>query len=225
MGQGMQTIFSGIPTGVAVLLLLVTALLSYLLGCLNGAVVVSKYILQNDIRAHGSGNAGLTNFYRTFGGKITFAVIALDLAKMLVAVFISCVVFSIVLPAVPIFVRCWAGLFCTLGHMFPIMFQFRGGKGILSGGALVLTLDWRVALTAWGLFILIVVFTKLVSLGSCCAVITLPLSSTLIYRSPSIFVVTLLICLIVVFQHRGNLGRLANGKESRFDFSRKQVKP
>lgn len=225
MGNGISVLFGGMPAGVAVLLLVVTALLSYFLGCLNGAVVVSKYMLQDDIRNHGSGNAGLTNFYRTFGGKITFLVIAVDLAKMLVSVFIACVVFSVALPVVPVFVRCWAGLFCTLGHMFPIMFQFRGGKGILSGGALVLTLDWRVALTAWALFILIVALTKLVSLGSCCAVATLPLSSTLVYRSPSIFVLTLLISLIVIFQHRGNLGRLASGKESRFDFNRRQVKP
>lgn len=223
MGMGFAALTAALPTGALIGLLLLTALLAYLLGCMNGAVIVSKYILHDDVRKHGSGNAGLTNFYRSFGGKLTLLVIAVDMLKMLVAVYFSHVIFSIVLPEVPIIVRYWTGVFCALGHMFPAMFQFRGGKGILSGGALALTLDWRIGLAVWGVFILIVVLTKLVSLGSCVAGMVFPLASTLVYRNLSVFCFSLGVGLLILFQHRGNLGRMAKGKESKFSFKRKQV--
>jgi len=224
MSHGISVIFTGLPMVAAILLLILTAVLSYFLGCLNGAVVVSKYILQDDVREHGSGNAGLTNFYRTFGGKLTLLVLAVDMVKMLLAVFFSYVIFSVVLPEVPVFVKYWSGLFCALGHMFPVMFQFRGGKGILSGGALALTLDWRIALSAWLIFIVIVALTKLVSLGSCCTGAIFPITTLLIYRTPSVLIVSLIISGLILWQHRGNLMRLSKGKESKFSFQRKQVK-
>ena len=145
MEHGIMALFSNLSWGTVIVLMILTAAISYFLGCLNGAVVVSKYILQDDVREHGSGNAGLTNFQRTFGGKLTLLVIAADMLKMVIAVFLSTVIFSVVSPTVPVFVRFWAGLFCALGHMFPCLFQFHGGKGILSGGTLALLLDWRIA--------------------------------------------------------------------------------
>lgn len=218
VANGIGVIFSSLPKGTAILMLAIAALLAYFLGCLNGAVLVSKYILQDDVREHGSGNAGLTNFYRCFGGKLTLLVLVADMLKMLVAVFFSYVIFSIAMPHVPIFARYWAGFFCALGHMFPVTFGFRGGKGILSGGALALTLDWRIALTVWGIFILIAVFTKLVSFGSCVASLALPIASVLVYRAPSVFLVSLATALLIIWQHRGNLLRLFRGKESKFSF-------
>ena len=224
MGNGILAVFAGLPIGAVICLLLLAASLSYFLGCLNGAVLVSKYVLQDDVRDHGSGNAGLTNFYRTFGGKLTLAVIGADMVKMLIAVFLSHVMFSVAMPTVPIFISYWAGMFCTLGHMFPVMFQFRGGKGILSGGTLVLMLDWRIALAAWLLFALVVALTRLISLGSCCGGVGFMLASVLVYRSPSVFLLALIMGGLILWQHRGNLQRIAKGKESRFSFSRKQVK-
>lgn len=224
MAQGIMVIFAGLPIGPVIFLLILVAAQAYFLGCFNGAVVVSKYILQDDVRDHGSGNAGLTNFYRTFGGKLSLVVIAADVVKMLIAVFLGSVLFSVVLPNVPVFVRYWAGLFCALGHMFPIMFQFRGGKGILSGGALALMLDWRIAMAVWAIFILIVTITKLVSLASCFTSIIFPITSVLVYRSPSVFLVSFMICVLILWQHRGNISRLLQGKEAKFYFKRKQVK-
>jgi glycerol-3-phosphate acyltransferase PlsY len=224
MGQGIIALCSALSTGSLIFLFAVTAAEAYFLGCFNGAVVVSKYILQDDVRDHGSGNAGLTNFYRTFGGKLTLVVIASDVIKMLIAVFLANVLFSVVVPDVPVFAKYWAGLFCTLGHMFPVMFQFRGGKGILSGGTLVLMLDWRIALTAWLIFFIIAFATKLVSLSSCLSVASFPITSAIIYRSPSVFLIALLICVLILWQHRGNIIRILNGKEARFHFRRKQVK-
>ena len=121
--------------GFAVLLMLAAAVIAYFLGCFNGAVIVSKYILRNDIRNHGSGNAGLTNFYRVFGGGLTFVVILCDVLKAVLAILIGTALFH-VLGGVGLEVtgKYWAGLFCLLGHMFPCMFHFKGGKGLLRGG-------------------------------------------------------------------------------------------
>ncbi len=225
MNHGISALMADLPNGLIWMLLAFAAVESYLLGCINGAVVVSKHILQDDVRNHGSGNAGLTNFYRTFGGKLSFAVIAADVLKTMVAVLLAVVPFLTVMPVVPVFVRFWAGLFCCVGHMFPCMFQFRGGKGILSGGALVLLLDWRIALATIGIFILVVFFTRLVSLASCTAAVVLPIVSVVVYRAPSIFFTALLMGLLILWQHRGNLIRISQGKERQFTFKReKQVK-
>ena len=114
------------------------ALIAYLCGCFNGAVIVSKYILRDDVRNHGSGNAGLTNFHRTFGGGLTAVVILTDVLKAVVALWLSGVLLEYFSPGEPeimfVLAKYWAALFCLLGHMFPIMFGFKGGKGILSGG-------------------------------------------------------------------------------------------
>ena len=136
------------------------AVIAYFCGCFNGAVIVSKYILRDDVRNHGSGNAGLTNFYRTFGGPLTFVVILTDVLKAVVAILVAKFLFVGFLPdeaVVITFAKYWGGLFCLLGHMFPCMFGFKGGKGILSGGTVALMIDWRVALVVWGGFLVLAV--------------------------------------------------------------------
>ena len=137
--------------------LLLVAAAAYLLGCSNGAVIVSKYILRDDVRTHGSGNAGLTNFYRTFGGPLTLVVILCDVLKAVAAVWAGILMarywdggFWSQEAIVLVFAKYWAGLFCLLGHMFPCMFHFKGGKGILSGGTIAIMIDWRIALVVWG---------------------------------------------------------------------------
>ena len=111
----------------AVLPALLTAVIAYFCGCFNGAVIVSKYILRDDVRTHGSGNAGLTNFYRTFGGPLTFMVILTDVLKAVVAILIGTMLFRNMIvddTFVITLAKYWAGLWCLLGHMFPCMFNF-----------------------------------------------------------------------------------------------------
>ena len=133
------------------------AAIAYFCGCFNGAVIVSKYILRDDVRTHGSGNAGLTNFYRTFGGPLTLVVILTDVLKAVVAVYVGIWLMKASVPSPwgidpRALSAYWSGLFCLVGHMFPCMFQFKGGKGILSGGTIAIIIDWRVALVVWGAF-------------------------------------------------------------------------
>ncbi|WP_295757519.1 glycerol-3-phosphate 1-O-acyltransferase PlsY [uncultured Oscillibacter sp.] len=194
-----------------------TALVSYLLGCFNGAVIVSKYILRDDVRNHGSGNAGLTNFHRTFGGGLTFVVILCDVLKAVLAVLLTSTVFGGAVAA-----KYWGGLFCLLGHMFPCMFHFKGGKGILSGGTVALMIDWRVALVVWGGFLILTILTRYVSLGSLWAGASFPFISWYCYPSVRIVVLAFLCGGLVVWQHRGNAQRLIHGKERKLSFHKEK---
>ncbi len=198
------------------------AVLSYFLGSFNGAVVVSRYILRDDVRNHGSGNAGLTNFYRTFGGPLTLVVILSDAVKAMLAVLFAMWIAGAMSPELITLSKYWAGLFCLLGHMFPITFQFRGGKGILSGGAIALMIDWRVALVVWGGFLILAILTRYVSLGSCWAGLSFPFVTWFVYQDPLLTVLAVIIGGLILWKHRGNMVRLAKGTESKFTRHKKQ---
>lgn len=214
---------------------LAAAVTAYFLGCFNGAVVVSKYILRDDVRNHGSGNAGLTNFYRTFGGPLTAVVILCDVVKAILALSVGVFLSQYWQPGLGVdaaapdasyaalLFRYWSGLFCLLGHMFPCMFHFRGGKGILSGGTIAIMIDWRIALVVWGGFLILAVLTRYVSLGSLWAGASFPFATWYCYPDPVIVVLGFLLGGLVVWQHRGNLQRLLRGTESKFSFHHKKT--
>ena len=197
------------------------ALCAYLCGCFNGAVIVSKYILRDDIRTHGSGNAGLTNFYRTFGGFLTLVVILCDVLKAVVAIWIAADIVNTPAEAV-ILAKYWAGLWCLLGHMFPCMFHFKGGKGILSGGTIAIMLDWRIALVVWGGFLVLAVLTKYVSLGSCWAGASFPFATWFVYRNVTLTVLAVIIGGLILYMHRANIHRLLTGTENKFSLHHKK---
>lgn len=202
---------------------LIIAVVAYFCGCFNGSVIVSKYILHDDVRTHGSGNAGLTNFYRTFGGPLTFIVILTDVLKAVVGVQVGVLLASgIQGGALVIYAKYWAGGWVLLGHMFPCMFHFRGGKGVLSGGAIVCMMDWRIALVAWVGFLVLVVLTRYISLGSIWAGASFPFSTWFVFHDPVLFGMGLFLGGLVVWKHRGNIHRLLTGTENRFSFHRKK---
>ena len=209
----------------------ISAVAAYFLGCFNGAVIVSKYILRDDVRTHGSGNAGLTNFYRTFGGPLTAVVILTDVLKAVLAVLLSRWLmfhgFTIFLSAASTtalydaIAKYWAGLFCLLGHMFPVMFKFKGGKGILSGGTIAIMIDWRVALVVWGGFLVLAILTKWVSLGSIWAGASFPFATWFVYHNWLLLALAIFLGGLIVWKHRGNLKRILSGTESKFSLHHK----
>lgn len=212
------------------------AVIAYFCGCFNGAVIVSKYILKDDVRNHGSGNAGLTNFYRTFGGPLTLAVILCDVLKAVIAILAGVWLSGFYSPdlsvdapppdpamVVTVF-KYWAGLFCLLGHMFPCMFHFRGGKGILSGGAIAIMIDWRIALVVWGGFLILAVLTKYVSLGSVWAAGSFPFATWFFYRDWTLTALGVVIGGLILYMHRGNIHRLLTGTENKFSLHHKNKK-
>ena len=195
-----------------------TLLVSYLLGCFNGSVMTSHFIIRDDVRQHGSGNAGLTNFYRTYGARYALCVIICDMGKTVLA----CLIGGYLMHWV---VGDWtlglliAGIGCELGHMFPVFFGLRGGKGILSGGVLVLMLDWRVALIAWGLFAVLWLTTRYVSLGSVAATASMPVSVFLLMGHNWLYtVLSAAVAALVIWCHRGNIRRLLTGTEKKFQW-------
>ena len=204
------------------------AAIAYFCGCFNGAVIVSKYILRDDVRKHGSGNAGLTNFYRTFGGPLTLLVILTDVLKAVVAVllgaFLAGGIDAALLGGMPvIYGKFWGGLFCLLGHMFPCMFGFKGGKGILSGGTVAIMLDWRIALVVWGGFILLVLLTRYVSLGSVWAGASFPFAAFFVYQDIWLAILAAGMGWLVVYMHRANIKRLLTGTENKFSLRKKKT--
>ena len=222
--EGISEILSQLSPGLSAGLLILTAVIGYLFGNLNGAVLVSKLLFHDDVREHGSGNGGLTNFHRTYGGRwVTLIVIATDMLKVVFAVLIAWLIFSRFLSHTPLFVKYWAGIFTVVGHVFPFALGFHGGKGILAGGTLALLVDWRVALCAWGCFLIGVVLTRWVSLGSLMAATAFGVSSAIIFHQyPSIAIPALLAGALIDWKHGPNFKRLIRGEEPKLTFHKQE---
>ncbi len=192
-----------------VLRILVTALAAYFLGNHNGAICVSL-MLHDDVRNHGSGNAGLTNFIRNYCASRSLLVIAIDVGKAVLA----CLLGGLMLPEYPVAGRTLAGVFVMLGHDFPALQGFRGGKGILSGWFIAFMIDWRVGAMIAAVFFAAYLLTGYVSLGSCLAAATFGIGFALLYpRDLPVAAGTVFMSLLTLFQHRSNIGRLLRGQE------------
>ena len=201
--------------------LIVTAVCAYLLGCANGSILVSKLFFHEDIREKGSGNAGLTNFYRTYGVKCVGVMMAIDVLKTVIAILLGQFLFGRFLMK-PDLGQYWAAAFVVLGHTFPCMFSFRGGKGILCSGTMLVMLDWRIALVGFGLFILALALTRFVSLGSILAAASFPFTTIWVYHAaadfPWIMAIAVALAAFVIWAHRSNIVRLVKGTENKFRF-------
>ncbi len=187
---------------------------AYLLGSLSFAIIICKLTLGKDIRFYGSGNAGLTNAYRTMGTGKTLLVLFGDIAKAAAALAIGGVLAGMMGKLV-------AGIFVILGHVFPVYFGFRGGKGVLVGATMLVFLDWRIFLVALVLFVIAVALTRWVSLGSILGAISFPITMQIFYGDARLSVVAALMAAAVVFMHRSNIKRILSGTENRFSFHSK----
>ena len=195
-----------------VLSIILTVVIAYLLGNLNGAILISHLVAHEDVRSHGSGNAGLTNFVRNYGAASSIFVILVDVGKAAAA----CLIGGLLLNKFGYYAEGVAlgGLFVILGHDFPALLGFKGGKGILSGVTVALMMDWRIGLFVFGIFLVAYLLTGYVSLGS----VLSSGSFGLIYpwfHPESLFpiVVGLILSGLIVWMHRGNIQRLLKGEE------------
>ena len=221
--------FLSVGWGAVVAAFLGTAVFAYFLGCSNGAVIISKYILRDDVRNHGSGNAGQTNFNRTFRGPLTLAVILIDVLKAVIAILLSMWIVGSLYDfgghraELIVLAKYWAGSFCLLGHIFPCMFGFKAGKGVLSGGTIAIMLDWRLALLVWGGFLILALLTRYVSLGSVFAAAAFPIGTWLfVSHDPVVMTLAVLLGALVLWMHRGNIKRLLKGEENKLSFHKKK---
>lgn len=190
--------------------LAICAVMGYLLGSINGALVISRFFIHEDVRTKGSGNAGLTNFHRNFGGWSTLLVIAIDMGKMAAAALLA----RLIYPDNADLASMVAGFCVFMGHILPLFFNFKGGKGILTAGALALVMDWRIFLILLVVFILLFAATKYVSVGSIFCCLTYGICFALFFAlNPPVWIIAMIIALIALFMHRGNIQRLLSGEE------------
>lgn len=202
--------------------IVVTVLLGYFLGNVNGAVCISA-LMKDDVRAHGSGNAGLTNFIRNFGTGKALSVILIDAGKAVLA----CLVGGLLLRSYDMYLEGAAigGAAVMLGHVFPVLLGFKGGKGILSGLFIALMLDWRIAVLILAIFAAVYILTQYVSAGSVLAAAAFGIGFIVLYwESPVVLLCGVFMSALSIFMHRGNLVRLWNGTERKTNLFRKEEK-
>jgi glycerol-3-phosphate acyltransferase PlsY len=202
--------------------LLVAALTAYFLGNLNGSVCISALVAHDDVRKHGSGNAGLTNFFRSYGGWSTLLVILVDMAKTVLAAYGAGWMLAsfgyfregLVLGAV----------FVSIGHDFPALLGFKGGKGILCGFTAALIMDWRIALVMLAVFVIAFAITRYVSLGSVLGALTCAVAFGIVYFGDWVYMAGgIFIGLLAIYMHRSNLARLLTGEEAKVHLIHKDL--
>ncbi|WP_455254499.1 glycerol-3-phosphate 1-O-acyltransferase PlsY [Ruminococcus sp.] len=221
-----------------ILAILISAVLSYLLGSFNSSILVVRLLKHQDIREFGSHNAGLTNTLRCFGKGCAALTLVGDLAKGIVAVLLSkgiCELLGTGLTAQNDvhFIGYIAGIFAILGHVFPIYYRFKGGKGVLVGVSVFLGIDWKVFLCLIVIFAVVLAISKYVSLGSiiaaaCCPVVTFLFQFWQRGDLPMwyLWLNTGLAALMgawVIYMHRTNIQRLKAGNENKFSFHSKKA--
>ena len=201
--------------------IVLTALFSYLLGNLNGAILLSRLVEKDDVRRHGSGNAGFTNFFRNYGKATSLLVILIDGAKTA----LSCLLGGWLLGAYGLGTEgmLLGGLCATLGHDFPAFLGFQGGKGIVCGFMTALVTDWRIGLILLALFAVTYLSTKYVSLASLLCAVGFLVLFPLFYPGKSLVILlSAVMALLAIFLHRENLKRLLKGQERKTDFFQKK---
>jgi len=202
------------PIALYILGIVICIVVPYLLGSLNFGVMISNKKYGDDVRTHGSGNAGATNMLRTYGKKAAALTLLGDALKAVVA---TCIGLFLMPGDEFAYV---AALFCMIGHAFPVFFKFKGGKGVVVAAASMLVLNPLVCILCILIFVIIVAFTRYVSLGSIIAAFLFPLMN---YRLPVYFpsfpiktIFCILMGLFIIFLHRKNIVRLFNGTENKF---------
>ena len=199
--------------------ILVCVLAGYLLGNLNGSVCISA-LMHDDVRSHGSGNAGLTNFIRNYGAGQALLVILIDAGKAVVA----CLVGGMILGPHGYWLEglTLGGLAVMLGHDFPALLGFRGGKGILSGLFVAVSVDWRIALIILAVFAVAYLTTNYVSLGSVLAAVAFGIGFLILHNDAALVMWGgVIMSALTVFMHRSNIVRLLKGEERKTDLFKK----
>ena len=203
-----------------ILALSISLVLTYIIGSIPFAYIYGKIFRKIDIREHGSGNVGATNVLRILGTKAGIIVLLLDILKGFIPVFII----TIIYPQTqwqPVLI----GIFAILGHTFTIFLKFRGGRGVATSAGVFLALSPYTITAAILIFILVVVITKYVSLGSMFAAIFLVITHTIFFllcesSNPYIFYFTLLLSFFIIYKHKPNIKRLINGTENKIKFKK-----
>lgn len=210
------------------------AVIAYLLGSLNFSIILSEVVKKKDIRDSGSGNAGATNMLRTYGKKAAVGTMIGDILKVALGIIIAFAILDVPMKYIfsnpadaaeiqrVMLYKDFAGLFCVLGHIFPLYFKFKGGKGVAACTGMVIIVDWRIALILFVIFIGVILISKWISLGSIVIALLYPVLIFAFYKNFILAAVALLFTAIVIVAHRENIKRLAKGTENKISIKNKK---
>lgn len=208
---------------------IIIAVIAYLIGSINFSIILSKRMAGFDIREKGSGNAGTTNMLRAVGKKAAVITLICDILKGVVSILIAVLAGKIIKNLDNALLVQLAGIFVIIGHTFPIFFKFKGGKGIATSLGVLLMINWQIGLICLIFALVLMALTKMVSVGSIAAAILFPILVAFIdqnYIVPtsnsnwSYLVFSIIVALLVIFNHRANVQRILNGTENRLSFKK-----
>ena len=205
---------------------IIVSIIAYLLGSISFSVIFSKKIGGFDVRTKGSGNAGSTNVLRTVGKKAAVLTLLCDCLKGVVAVLVAVIAGNIAKSVDSALLVQLAGIFAVVGHSFPIFFKFKGGKGVATSLGVILIINWRIGLICLVFALVLMALTKMVSMGSVGAAILFPVLVLFIHTNytvsegSSYLVYSIILALIVAFNHRSNIQRILTGTENKLSFKK-----
>ncbi len=199
-------------------------IVSYLIGSISFSVIISKKMAGFDVREKGSKNAGSTNVLRTVGKKAAAITLVCDILKGVIAILIAFIVGKIAKDINPALLVQIAAICVVVGHTFPIFFKFKGGKGVATSLGIILLLNWQIGLICLVFALILMILTRMVSLGSISAAILFPVLTIFItenYLVPGNYIVFgILLAAFVVYNHRANVKRILTGTENKLSFKK-----
>ena len=206
---------------------IIIAVIAYAIGSINFSVLISKKIAGFDVREKGSGNAGSTNVLRAVGIKAAVITLICDILKGIVAILIAVLIGNIVGNTDRALLVQIAGILVVIGHTFPIFFQFKGGKGVATSLGVLLITNWKIGLICLIFALVIIIITKMVSMGSMGAAILFPVLTIFIGDSFIVpatgfkyLIFSIILAGFVIFNHRENIKRIMNGTENKLSFKK-----
>ena len=209
---------------------IIVAIIAYLIGSVNFSILISKKMAGFDVREKGSGNAGTTNMLRSVGKKAAAITLICDILKGVVSIVIAIIVGNIVKNLDREFLLQIAGIAVVIGHTFPIFFGFKGGKGVATSLGVLLMSNWQIGLICLVFALVLMVLTRMVSLGSCGAAVLFPVLTLFINQHYTVltegksgrvyFVYSVILAIIVLYNHRSNIKRILNGTENKLSFKK-----
>lgn len=203
---------------------IIVAIIAYLIGSINFSIILSKKMAGFDVREKGSGNAGTTNMLRSIGKKAAGITLVCDILKGVISIGIAIIVGNIIQGLDKALLVQIAGVFSIVGHTFPIFFGFKGGKGVATSLGVLIMTNWQIGLICLVFALVLMALTQMVSLGSVAAAILFPVLTIFISNhyivSGNYIIYSIILAIIVVFNHRENVKRLLNGTENRISLKK-----
>ena len=204
---------------------IIMAIIAYAIGSINFSVILSKKMAGFDVREKGSGNAGSTNMLREVGKKAAVLTLVCDILKGVVSILIALLIGKIVKNVDRALLIQIAGILVVIGHTFPIFFGFKGGKGVATSFGVLLMVNWKIGFICLTFALVIIIASKMVSMGSIGAAILFPVLTIFINEHYIVsasglkyFIFSLILAVFVIFNHRENVKRILNGTENKLSF-------